>query len=106
MELGSVVVAIVNLTLSARPGVEQDSSEVHQEDGGEHTHGYKQEQGLHKGKILVFHRLQEHVPDSRVGEDVLDQYGPGHHEAERHGEASQVGEYGISAGVIEHDPQW
>ena len=46
---------------------------VYDDYGDEDRHRDEKEQSLHKRVVLVEHRLQQHVANSRVGKDVLDE---------------------------------
>src|ERR1700742_2206095 len=86
---------IIAIGSPRRPGprVEQRGGDVRQQDGHQHGHRDQQEQGLHERVVLVLDRLQQHVADPGVVEDVLDEDGAADDEAERHREAGEIGNY-------------
>ena len=88
----------------SRPWVEDGREHVANEQAEQHGERDEEEEGLHDRVVEAFHRPQQEAPESRVVEDVLDEDGPRHHEAECHGEARQIGEDGVPSGVGPHDP--
>src|SRR5437588_8515272 len=80
-----------------RPGVEPRGQKVRGEDGDQDRHGDKQEERLHQRKVLVVHGLEQHVADSRIVEDDLDQDRAADDKPQRHREARQVGQDRVPA---------
>ena len=79
----------------SRPWVEDRREYVAGEHAEQDGDGDEQEQGLHERVVEALHRREQEVPEARVVEDVLDEDGARHHEAERHGEAREIGEDGV-----------